>query len=416
MNRILHAAFCLCLILAAASGCHKAQKVENKDYSHMLGPGESALRLITDPARMPDIGAAYRSRPAADLNEAIRQSQSWFAAPSSKQFFPFENIATHEQAAASVYAFQRLLDSASDEASFVESVKANFNVYESVGYNNEGIVLFTGYYSPIFNASKTRTDRFRYPLYKRPADLATDPKTGAPLGRKLPDGGVVPYYTRREIETSNMFRGNELVWVEDALSAYVIQVNGSAKLRMPDNSFMYIGYNGKTDRPYTGLGKMMLDEGVLKPDELGLPAIRRKFEQDPAKVTEMMYRNESYVFFTEYPSGKWPSGSLGVRVTEKTSLATDKKIFPRGGVVMVDTQAAVELSQGQKRFQSFMLDQDTGGAIKAPGRADIYLGVGSRAELLAGAQYAEGRLYYFILKPDNVAEFSPMAKPAAKGK
>jgi membrane-bound lytic murein transglycosylase A len=415
MNRILTTALAglIITISGGSAGCKSKQtvsKAAEPDYSRQLGPGESALRLITDPSRLPDIAGAYQNRDVF-LEEAIGYSQKWFNAPSSKQFFPFENI-THEQARASLYAFEQLLMSSPDEASFVAEVRKQFDVYESVGYNNQGIVLFTGYYAPIFNASKTQSATFSHPLYKRPADLATDPKTGEPLGRKMPDGSTASYPTRREIEQSGMLKGTELVWVEDALSAYIIQVNGSAKLRLEDGSEMFIGYAGKTDRPYVGLGKSMVDAGLISANELSLPAIRKKFRENAQPVMELMYRNESYVFFTEYPRDKWPSGSLGVKVSAERSLATDKKIYPRGGLLIVDTQA-VNFSMGKRRFLRFMLDQDTGGAIKAPGRADIYMGEGASAEILAGGQYAEGRLYYFFLKPEFVSQYSLTA--SAKG-
>jgi membrane-bound lytic murein transglycosylase A len=423
MSRSTSVAIIIVLIgmsLAGAVGC-KAKQVAQAppDYSRKLAPGESALRLITDPARMPDLGAAYRNYHDYEqwqLDEAIKHSLTWFAAPSSKQFFPFEGV-THEQARASLIAFQQLLQSAGDQASFVEELKRQFNIYESVGYNGEGIVLFTGYYSPIFKGSKTRTAHFQYPLYKRPADLVSDPRTGKPLGRKTQGGSVVPYYTRREIEQSNpsMFNGQELVWMEDPLSVYIVHVNGSAKLRLQDGSEMYVGYAGKTDRPYVGLGKSMVDEGLLKPDELNLPAIRKVYDKNPQRVLELINRNESYVFFTEYPPEKWPCGSLGVKVSDESTLATDKSIYPRGGLVMVDTQQ-VTLSAGKKRFQRFLLDQDTGGAIQAPGRADIYMGRGATAEILAGGQYAEGRLYYMFLKPQFVPQYGgPTARVAHGG-
>jgi membrane-bound lytic murein transglycosylase A len=117
-----------------------------------------------------------------------------------------------------------------------------------------------------------------------------------------------------------------------------------------------------------------------------------------------MYANESYVFFTEYDGANWPAGSLGVQVTPQTSLATDKKIYPRGGVVLVYTTLA-STTHGHPEFLRFMLDQDTGGAIRAPGRADIYMGVGPAAETLAGGQYAEGALYYYILRPEFVSQY-----------
>ncbi|HRP64324.1 MAG TPA: MltA domain-containing protein [Phycisphaerales bacterium] len=399
------------LVTAVAFGCAQSKVEETAidlgpDYSRPLPPGQSALRLITDMSLMPDLAGAYRNRDVF-LLEAIDQSLKWFEAPSSKQWFPFEGI-THEQARASVREFGRLVESAANEQEFVREFHRRFNVYQSVGYNGEGVVLFTGYYSPIFNASRTRTSRFNHPLYTRPDDLATDPRTGEPQGRRMPDGSVRPYATRAEIESSRMFQGSELVWLEDALSAFIIHVNGSAKLRLGGDEIMHVGYAGKTDRPYTGLGASMVAEGLLTRNQLGLPAIRRMYRQQPAKVEELILRNENYVFFTEYRGDNWPAGSLGVRVTRESSLATDKRIYPRGGIVLADTQA-VTFSQGRRQFLRFMLDQDTGGAINAPGRADIFMGVGLDAEILAGGQYAEGRLYYIVLKPDQVSPGSAVA-------
>ena len=269
----------------------------------------------------------------------------------------------HEHARASLSALYDLFANSYDAQSFVADAERMFDVYESVGYNNRGIVLFTGYYSPTFRASRTRTSRFAYPLYKRPADLVTDPVTGQPLGRRRFDDSLTPYHTRRQIEQSRMFAGKELVWLEDPLSAYIVHVNGSAKLRLADGSLMYVGYAGKTDHPYMGLGQLMLDEGLLRSDELSLPAVRRVYEQNPQLVIDLIYRNENYVFFTEYDGDIWPAGSLGVPVTAQRTLATDKKVYPRGGLVLVNTKA-VTFSEGQREFLEFMLDQDTGGAIQ----------------------------------------------------
>ncbi len=414
MKPIHSSSISILVAIAILGGCQKPV-VTKPDYARKLGPGESALRLVTDPSHLPDFAAAYRLRDVF-LLDAIDQSIGWFQKPSSKQFYPFENF-THEQAHASLVAFSQIIQSASNEQAFVDEIMQKFDVYESVGYNNEGIVLFTGYYAPIFKASKTKSAQFTHPLYKRPADLATDPKTGAPLGRKLANGQTVPYYTRAEIEQQNMFAGSELVWLEDSLSAYIVQVNGSAKLRLDDGSEMYIGYAGKTDRPYKGLGQSMMDEGILTPEGLSLRAIRNYYKTNPQKVDELINRNESYVFFTEYMGDKWPAGSLGVKVMPETTLATDKKIYPRGGMVVVDTKA-VTLSHSKKDFLRFMLDQDTGGAIQAPGRADIFMGWDPSAEILAGGQYAEGRLYYLFLKPEFVNGYThapaPKKAPAAR--
>ena len=387
----------------------KTPPSEAPDYTRPLAAGESALVRVGFKEPIADPAIAFRQKDDG-LLEAIDLSLNWFEAPSSQKHFPFENIATHEQARASLVAFRELLTTAISPADFRTRLWEKFYIYRSVGWDRRGTVLYTGYYAPEFRGSRTQTKAFSHPLYRRPADLVTDPETGAPLGQQRPDGTVGHYPTRDEIEKSGMLEGTELVWVEDELAAYIIHVNGSAKLELDDGSTIYVGYDGKTDRAYTGLGTSLIEAGLVSKDKIGLPAVRDSWRRYPEKVRKLIRKNESYVFFTEYDGDNWPSGSLGVRVTSQSSLATDKRIYPRAGVVMVRTKG-VTLSKGTREFHRFMVDQDTGGAIRAPGRADIYMGNGRVAEVLAGGQYAEGELYYFFLKPQFVKNYSAGATP-----
>ena len=399
-----------CTFACTLIGCADTQPVQTPtlaapNYSRPLPAGDSALRLVTDPLRLPDLaGAAQGIDPG--LVKAIDESLVWFAAPSSRRHYPFEGI-THQQALAGVLAMRELATADLDPQRFREEVMLRYDIYESVGYDGSGTVLFTGYYAPIFSASRTPTGSYTYPLYTRPDDLATDPLDGKPLGRRLADDTVVPYPSRREIEESGMLAGSELIWLADPLDVYMIHVNGSAKLRLdePGDAVMYVGYAGKTDRAYTGLGRSMVEAGVLSADEVSLTTVKREYRRDPDRVIDLIYLNESYVFFTEYLGSQWPAGSLGVPVTPKRSLATDKAIYPRGGPILVDTDA-INYAGQSRPFLQFMLDQDTGGAIQAPGRADIFMGIGASAEILAGGQYAEGKLYYFVLKPRYVERYS----------
>ena len=390
-------------IAAALAGCKSDEPAPQKpDYARQLGPGECALRKL-DPSQWPDVGAAWRMRDP-NLSTAADRSIAWFGMPSSKTHFPFMSVCTAEQAGASVVAFRQLLQDSKDEASFVGALRQQFDVWQTVGWNGEGVVLFTGYYSPIFQGSLTQTAQFKYPLYRRPADLVTDPVTGEPKGRRTPDGGTQPWPARKQIEDSQMLKGTELVWVASPLDAYIIQVNGSAKITLPDGKDFYVGYGGKTDRPYKGLGASVVEAGLIPKDQVSLKAIVDLYKREPAKVQELIWKNESYVFFQEYGGDKWPSGSLGFKVTEKATLATDKKVYPRGGVVLVDTQG-IDVAGKKTRFLRYMLDQDTGGAIQAPGRADIYMGIGEKAETLAGGQLAEGTMYYLFLKPEFTSQY-----------
>jgi len=177
---------------------------------------------------------------------------------------------------------------------------------------------------------------------------------------------------------------------------------------------MYIGYAGKTERPYYGLGKAMVEAGMIPKEKLSLRAIRDYHKTDPTTVEDMMKLNESYVFFTDYDGKSWPAGSLGVKVHEKSTLATDKKIFPRGGVVMVNTVSPT-IARGPQPFTRFLMDQDTGGAIRAAGRADIYMGTGVAAEMLAGGQFNDGTLFYFILKPEYASQYPLPVRPGRSG-
>jgi membrane-bound lytic murein transglycosylase A len=401
MNYRTFAIICLTFCLPACTNQQvtKTKPISGVEYSKPLAPGQSALRRVMY-SNWPDVGTAWDSKDLF-LQDSMDNSIGWFDAPSSKQWFPIEGI-THEQAKNSVIVLRSLLKNSSSKDAFIELVEDRFNVFESVGCDGVGTVLFTGYYSPDFQASKIKNSKFDSPLYMRPTDLVTNSSTGEPLGRKNQDGSLSTWPTRKDLESSGELHGTELVWVRDDLDAYTIHVNGSARLRMSNGELMYIGYAGKTDRPYTGLGQSVLDAGLLSPDKLSLSAIRRLYNSDPMSINDLIDNNESFVFFREYGGGNWPAGSLGVQVTPERSIATDKKIFPRGGVVLVDTTVCT-ITGEKKRFTKFMTDQDTGGAIRAPGRADLFMGVGPAAGIKAGGQYAEGKLYYLFLKPESIA-------------
>jgi len=411
---LIHALL-LAAMLASLSACQKPAKVEKPDYNRPLPPGASALRMIYDPADWPDVTKPWAAKDQ-QLFAALDRSMGWYGVPSSSKHFPLGDV-THLRARASVYAFKTLLNESLNADTFKREMIENFNCYMSVGYDNRGSVLYTGYYTPIFKGSREPTAQFKYPLYKKPADLDIDPLTGKVLGRKLPSGAHTPYATRRQLETSGELKGNELVYVASRFDQYVIHVNGSARIETPTGEAIHVGYAGNNGHEYTGLGRTLLDEGVFEPERLTLPAIRAHFADKPDELERYINMNDRFVFFGEYDGRDWPSGSLGVKVAGMRTLATDKSVFPRGGVVLVDTHIPGSAG-GQRPFHQFMLDQDTGGAIRAAGRGDIYMGIGALAERRAGGQFAEGRLYYFFLKHDKVLEWDKRLredKSVAKG-
>ena len=387
------ARFCLALILwlgtLTALGCRGPQ--EAPDYARPLPPGEKALRLVHPEWRDRIIQETATQLAEPGFAEALGRSADWFRIESTRQFFPVEGV-THDRARRSVEALLEI-GQIPDARVRADRLAAGFDIYESVGYDGQGVVFFTGYFSPEFSAALTPSGRFQYPIYRRPADLVTDPATGTVLGRQDARGRMQPYPSRQEIEADNLLAGSELVYLPSRLDAYSIEVNGSAKLQLLGGQTMYVGYAGTNGRPYTSIGRLLVANGELDANTVSMPAIRQHFQQHPRQLDEYIRQNERFVFFQEYPGVDWPAGSLGFKVSPRRSLATDKKIFPRGGAVMVST-----LLPDGTQWQQLMLDQDTGGAIRAPGRADIYFGTGPRAEKLSGAQAAEGRLFYLFLK------------------
>ncbi len=373
-----------------------------KDYTRQLAPGESALELVTDPAQYPDFRAMWADR--EDLLLAVDRSLAWFAKPSSSRFYPFQEF-SKERVVASLEKLKDVLAMSSSAQEFSGFIQLWFDVYRSVGWNGMGDVLFTAYYQPIFDGDRRPGAGYTAPLYRLPEDLVKA-DDGTPLGRR--DGEqVVSYWTRRELEDGRILddRGLELVWLKNPLDAFIIHVQGSAKIRLPDGSFMHVGYAGKTDRPYTSIGRELVEDGKIPAEQLSLAKIRDYFAAHPEEQQGYLDRNESFVFFTETDGGG-PYGSLGAPVTPYRSIATDKSIFPRGALCAVETTVPRPGPGGvlePRPFVQLVLDQDTGGAIRSPGRCDVFVGTGEGAERIAGHTNHEGRLFYLFVKEEDPA-------------
>ena len=303
----------------------------------------------------------------------------------------------HPTAQASLERLLELLDDAPNASTFNAAVQREFQFFKSAGWDGlGGGVLFTGYCTPILAGSMTPDATHRHPLYALPDDLVKNPD-GSTKGRRLPGGKLDPQYPTRQAIEAGMLAGQdlELVWLRDKIDAYIAHVNGSAIVQLNNGQRMRLGYAGKNSRPYTSLGKELIRDGRIPAEEMSLLAIRRWAGLHPQQVDEYLNRNESYVFFT--PIDGDPRGSLNLEVTTERTLATDKSLFPRGAAVFVETRLPLA-SGGDLEYRQLMFDQDTGGAIRTAGRADIYLGAGPQAELRAGQTAAPGQMYYLFLR------------------
>ncbi len=361
-------------------------EVPAMEYNRPLPPGQLALRKITDPARIPDFSGAWQD--VDSLKKGIENSLDYLAKPSSDQYFPYGDV-DHARMVKSLQSFLTLLNSGARGSEINGLIRASFDVYESVGCDDKGTVLFTGYYTPIFDGSRQRTERFRYPLYSQPDDLVKGPD-GQTLGRREAGGRVTPYPARATIDRTGMLKGREMVWLSDPFEVYIAQVQGSVKLRMPDGQIVTAAYAANNGQEYVPIGEKLIADGQIDKDRLSLATMIDYFKQHPDKIEYYTQMNPRYVFFRM--SDTTPHGSLNEPVIPMRVIATDKSIFPRAGLAFIST------SLSGRPYTGFALDQDTGGAIRAAGRCDIYMGEGDAAGRVAGQTYQEGRLYYLFLK------------------
>ncbi len=367
---------------------------QSPNYGQALAPGADALIPASFAELKLPIAEQWEAR--EEILPALERSIKWTQRDHAEKFFPIAGI-DHALALASLERFHELLSEAPDRESFAQAFETEFDVFMSAGWDSEGGgVLFTGYCTPLLPGDTAPSADYAYPLYEKPPSLKKD-KAGKTLGWETPTGlARVP--SRRSIDGNAVLEGQglELAWLADPVDAYIAHVNGSAFIELPDGELLRLGYSAKNGRPYNSLGKALIEAGHVKAEDMNLSAIRAwAREASTSTVTEYLNRNPSYVFFQPIEGN--PHGSLDFEVTADRSLATDKALFPRGALVFVDADIPNRLGSTTP-FRKFMFDQDTGGAIRTAGRADIYLGIGPQAEERAGSLKSEGQLYYFFLK------------------
>lgn len=328
------------------------------------------------------------------LLTAIAHSLSYLDTPAAAEAYANYPIAgfTRDRVRRSLQRFRTLLLTSDSPEAFQRAVQREFAVYQSIGNDGEGTVHFTGYFEPTYAASRQPTAEYRYPLYRRPADL---------------DNWALPHPTRMELEgkdglqsASGRLKGLELVWMRDRLEAFLVQVQGSARLRLTDGSFMSVGYAGRTEHDYVSLGRELINDGKVPAEGMTLERLLAFFETNPEALSDYIPRNDRFVFFRATEGGP-PTGTFSVPVTAGRSVATDKTLMPPGAIALITLDWPERDSTGQwlaTPISRYVLNQDTGGAIQGPGRVDIYVGSGDAAGDQAGQVNTDGTLYFLLLK------------------
>ena len=326
------------------------------------------------------------------LIQAVDRSLYYLSTPKARRTYRQQSKEFGiERVRRSLVRFKELLLTTNSPAVLEQAVKDEFVFYQSVGNDGRGRVEFTGYFEPTYTASRVRTDKYCYPLYRKPPGFKR---------------WSSPHPTRAQLEgkdglaNKSLLKGHELVWLSDRLEAFLVQVQGSAKLKMTDGTTMSVGYGGTTDYPYVSIGGELVKDGVFAKDELSLPKLLDYFTANPKQLDKYLPRNNRFIFFRE-THGKPPTGSLGVPVTGDRSIATDKSLMPPGALALIVAPIPDLEPTGQidtRVVSRYVLDQDTGSAIKGAGRVDVFLGSGQLAGDRAGRLNGSGHLFYLLLK------------------
>jgi len=267
--------------------------------------------------------------------------------------------------------------------------------------------LVTGYYEPLLKGSRRPSPKYRVPIYRVPADLVaidlagTHPElAGLRLRGRMQNGKVVAYPNRGEIMRGNLLRGQELLWVDDPIDAFFLQVQGSGRVMLDDGDVTRLGYGDSNGHPYRSIGRWLVDQRELTIDQASMQGIKAWAALNPRRLDQLLEQNPSFVFFRELPLGDpatGPKGALNVPLTPHASLAVDTRFIPLGVPLLLrSTDPATGAA-----FVRPMMAQDTGSAIRGPLRFDYFWGFGAEAGEKAGRQKHEGSAW--MLAPQGVA-------------
>jgi membrane-bound lytic murein transglycosylase A len=279
----------------------------------------------------------------------------------------------------------------------------------AVSDGDDAIGLFTGYYEPTLRGSRRQAGAYRIPLYLRPPELVSvdlgdfrPDLAGKRIAGRVVAGELQPYHDRTAIDEGALAgRGLELLWVDDPVDAFFLEIQGSGRVELEDGSTLRVGYAGQNGHPYTAIGRELVARDAMPLEQVSMQSIRAWLEANPEEAVEVMRTNSSYVFFRILEEDG-PLGAQGVVLTPGRSLAVDPVFLPYGAPLWLDsTYPAPEPGEVGAPLRRLVVAQDTGGAIRGVVRGDVFWGPGEEAAELAGRMRQEGRLW--LLLPRTVA-------------
>lgn len=266
-------------------------------------------------------------------------------------------------------------------------IEARFVAWPLIGPNGSDLGLITGYHEPLLTGSTQRENPSQVALYRRPMDLQSD----GTARLRIVDGRREPYPARASIEGSPLLAGQELVWLDDPVEAFFLQVQGSGRVRLRNNDILRVGFADHNGQPYRAIGAELVARGALDREEVDAPAIKAWLRAHPDEARGVMRSNPRYIFFRALatPADAGPPGSMAVPLTPMRSVATDPDFVPEGALLYLETH----YPDDGRPLARAMLSQDRGAAIVGGVRADIFFGAGDEAARLAGLMKEPGRIW-----------------------
>ncbi|MBC2711198.1 MAG: MltA domain-containing protein [Desulfosarcina sp.] len=393
--------FTLSMALLMATGCTLFQKPPVK-------PGAALIRLSVKDYPVFSDGLFLDN-----LSYGIGKSLEYLNKVPAERTFRFgEDTYSALHLIRSLEVLRDFVETRPDPAALSRFIADRYRVYQSIGGPESGQVLFTGYYEPHLKGSLTPDARYRYPVYTMPGDLMaidlspfSEDLKGKRIVGRLQGNTVVPYLDRQAIEADKGFarKAPPIAWVDDRIDLFFLQIQGSGRIYLTSGNFIRVHYHGANGHPYRSIGRLLIDQGKIPREEMSMQRLKTYLQAHPAEVDEVLNHNPSYVFFKTETSG--PIGAIGVDLTPGRSVAVDRRVFPMAAPAFLQTQIPVVDGNGRidrwMDFSAFALNQDTGGAIRGPGRVDIFWGNGPYAQIAAGHMQHKGSFYLLILDPDK---------------
>ncbi len=348
-----------------------------------------------------------------NLKASICQSLNYLdRIPKNVRFRFGSDVYTSAQMKSSLRFFMEYLDGSPLPEQMSDFINAFYNVYVSLGQNGNEDVLFTAYCQPVIKGSLTKTEKYTVPICSKPSDLVQKKIDGKwRVGRYSANGEFVPYYTRAQIIELNILeeKAQPIAWVETKLDRLYLEIEGSGDILLQSGRTLHVQYQTKNGHSYSSIGRYMMKHKNLPANQVGILHLKKYFNEHPEELQQTLNINKSFVFFIR-GTGK-SIGCLNVPITPGRTIATDRSIFPAAALGFIQSKKPIVDKQnnvrGWENFGRFVLNQDTGGAIKGAGRGDIYFGGGQYAEIAANTLKHSGKMYFMVLKPHiDLAKYS----------